>query len=37
VAFMRMFGLLPDSAPLHTYADLCEARPAYRAAMALNA
>jgi glutathione S-transferase len=37
VAFMRMFGMLPDSPPLHAYADLCQARPAYQKAMALNA
>lgn len=37
VAFMRMFGMLPDSAPLHAYADRCVARPAYAKAMSLNA
>ena len=37
VAFMRMFGMLPDSAPLNAYADRCVARPAYRKAMALDA
>ena len=37
VAFMRMFGMLPDSAPLNAYADRCVARPAYRRAMALDA
>jgi glutathione S-transferase len=36
VAFMRMFGMLPDSPPLQAYADLCQARPAYQKAMALN-
>jgi glutathione S-transferase len=37
VAFMRMFGMLPDSAPLNAYADRCVARPAYQEAMALDA
>lgn len=37
VAFMRMFGMLPDSAPLNAYADRCVARAAYQKAMALDA
>jgi glutathione S-transferase len=37
VAFMRMFGMLPDSAPLNAFADRCVARPAYQKAMALDA
>jgi glutathione S-transferase len=30
VLFMRLFGMLPDSAVLNAYADRCEARPAYQ-------
>lgn len=33
VVFMRLFGILPDSAVLSDYADRCLARPAYQAAL----
>lgn len=33
VVFMRLFGVLPDSAALSGYADRCLARPAYQAAL----
>jgi glutathione S-transferase len=36
VVFMRLFGMLPDSAVLGAYADRCLARPAYQRALALN-
>ncbi|MCA9689895.1 MAG: glutathione S-transferase [Myxococcales bacterium] len=36
VAFLRMFGGLPDSPVLSAYADRCVERPAYRRAMALD-
>ena len=36
VVFLRMFGILPESAPLHAYADRCTARPAYQTAVALE-
>lgn len=32
--FMRMFDMLPDTGNLGAYADRCEARPAYKRAMA---
>lgn len=34
VAYMRMFDMLPDIAPLNAYADRCVARPAYQRAQA---
>ncbi len=37
VVFMRLFGILPDSPTLSSYADRCLARPGYLAAMALEA
>lgn len=36
VAFLRMFGMLPESAVLNAYADRCLARPAYQKALALD-
>jgi glutathione S-transferase len=36
VVFMRLFGMLPDSAVLGAYADRCLARPGYQRALALN-
>jgi glutathione S-transferase len=34
--FMRMFGLLPDSACINAYADRCLERPAYQKALAMD-
>ncbi len=36
VVFMRMFGLLPDSAVLGAYADRCLERPGYQTALTLE-
>ena len=36
VVFMRLFDMLPDSAPLAAYADRCLARPAYQKALQLS-
>jgi glutathione S-transferase len=33
-AFMRLFKILPDSAPINAYVDRCLERPAYREALA---
>ena len=35
-AFMRMFGILPESEVIGAYVDRCLARPAYRKAMAMD-
>jgi len=35
-AFLRQFGMMPDRPVLHAYADRCEARPAYRRALAFE-
>lgn len=37
VVFMRMFGILPESAVLNEYADRCLARPAYQQALQTDA
>jgi len=37
VYFMRLFGILPENALLHAYADRCLARPAYAAALKRDA
>jgi glutathione S-transferase len=37
VYFMKVFGVLPDSAILHEYCDRCLARPAYQKALARDA
>ena len=37
VYFMKLFGVLPDSAVLADYADRCLARPAYAKALARDA
>ncbi|WP_018699996.1 glutathione S-transferase family protein [Amorphus coralli] len=34
--FLRQFAILPDSAVLNAYADRCEARPAFRRALAFE-
>ena len=36
VVFMRLFGMLPDSAVLDAYADRCLSRPAYAKALSLE-
>lgn len=36
VCFLRLIGVLPDSAVLHDYADRCEVRPAYQKAQSLE-
>ena len=35
--FMKMFGILPDSAPIEAYIERCLERPAYQKALAINA
>ena len=35
-SFLRQFGMMPDSPVLGAYADRCEARPAFRRALALE-
>jgi glutathione S-transferase len=37
VYFMKLFGVLPDSAVLQAYCDRCLARPAYQKALARDA